>query len=70
MLEWKVSCLLTVTWLGKLEIRFSENAVKLYRVHILHNYYRLLLACHESTAYVGNWLDGLHQYKKQVGSGN
>jgi hypothetical protein len=27
MLEWKVSCPLTVTWLGKLEIRFRENAV-------------------------------------------
>ena len=27
MLEWKVSCLLTVTWFSKLEIRFRENAV-------------------------------------------
>jgi hypothetical protein len=27
MLERKVSCLLTVTWLGKLEHRFRENSV-------------------------------------------
>jgi hypothetical protein len=29
MLEWKVSCLLTVTWFGKLEIRLRENAVEI-----------------------------------------
>jgi len=29
MLEWKVSCLLTVNWFGKLEISFRENAVEI-----------------------------------------